>query len=137
MQYSSSLKPFRAKRTSATLAAGRSDTPSPMKTMRGIVPSSQVSVASSLASLTESSLSWPSSVSCLQIGFQLLPSSEISASFATIWICALSSSPRNVSRTFRKMGLRPAEMTLNGMLLAMQNLWKAWKSGSISRDYGN
>jgi hypothetical protein len=37
MEYSSDQRPLRAKRMSASRAAGRSETPSPMKTMSGKV----------------------------------------------------------------------------------------------------
>lgn len=85
-QYSSRRRPLRAKRTSASLAAGRSDTPSPMKTISGIVSSSQATSACWRASTMEAALSWPSSVSWRQIGFHCEPSSLISASLATISI---------------------------------------------------
>lgn len=84
MQYSSNRRPRRAKRTSASRAAGRSETPSPMKTIRGMSPSGREDWAVERASLMERALSWPRAVSCLQTGFYSEPSGAISASLATI-----------------------------------------------------
>ena len=58
----------------------------PMNTISGTVPSSQASSASFRASLIDKALSWPSGVSCLQMGFHSDPSSLISASLATMSI---------------------------------------------------
>lgn len=87
MQYSSKRRPRRAKSTSASPAAGRSDTPSPMKTMRGISSWPHAAWAALRPSLTERALSWPSSVSWRQIGFHDDPSSLMSASLAMISMC--------------------------------------------------
>ena len=73
MQYSSRRRPLRANRTSAWRAAGRSETPSPMKTMRGMVPSSHSSLAWVRGCWTERALSWPRSQSWSQRGFHSVP----------------------------------------------------------------
>lgn len=57
IQYCSSLNFLLAKRTSASRAAGRSETPSPMKTIRGTVSSSDSILAACRYSLMESALS--------------------------------------------------------------------------------
>lgn len=84
-QYSSSFSPLRQKRTSASRAAVRSDTPSPMKMMSGISPSPQASAASARPLLTERALSWPSSVPWSQTGFHGSPLAKV-ASLAMIGI---------------------------------------------------
>lgn len=86
-QYSSSLRPLRANKTSASRAAARSDTPSPTKQTSGQEPSSLSDDAVVLYSWIEAALSCPRGVSCSQIGFQLDPSGVIVASLAIISMC--------------------------------------------------